>query len=152
MPRAGGPSSESLRRPSRARDHGTTHVSFVGYAQPGPYRDRCGFGLVAQGVSGLMSIPGNPGQPPVKVGVPIADLNAGMFAAYGILSATIYRLRTGRGQIVDTSLLEAGLAYTAWESAMFFATGATPPPMGSAHRLAAPYQAFPTRDGYINVG
>jgi crotonobetainyl-CoA:carnitine CoA-transferase CaiB-like acyl-CoA transferase len=128
------------------------YCSISGYGQTGPYRERGGYDLVAQGVAGLMSITGHPGQPPVKVGVPIADLNAGMYAAYGILSAFIYRLRTGRGQMVDTSLLEAGLAYTAWESAMFFATGATPPPMGSAHRLAAPYQAFATRDGYINVG
>src|SRR5258708_40120564 len=99
-----------------------------------------------------MSITGHPGQPPVKVGVPVADLNAGMYAAYGILCAYIHRLKSGQGQYVDTSLLEGGLAYTVWESAMFFATGATPPPMGSAHRLAAPYQAFKTSDGYITIG
>ena len=82
----------------------------------------------------------------------MADLNAGMYAAYGVLCAYIHRLKTGQGQYVDTSLLEGGLAYTVWESAMYFATGVTPPPMGSAHRLAAPYQAFKTSDGYITIG
>ena len=103
-------------------------------------------------MSGLMSITGAPGSDPVKVGVPISDLNAGMYSAYGILSAYIGRLRTGRGQLVDTSLLEAGLAYTFWESAIYFATGETPTPLGSAHRMSAPYQAFRTRDGHVNIG
>jgi len=128
------------------------YCSISGYGQTGPDRERGGYDLVAQDAAGLMSITGQPGQPPVKVGVPVADLNAGMYAAYGILCAYIHRLRTGQGQSVDTSLLEAGLAYTVWESAMFFATGINPPPMGSAHRLAAPYQAFNTSDGYINIG
>jgi crotonobetainyl-CoA:carnitine CoA-transferase CaiB-like acyl-CoA transferase len=128
------------------------YCSISGYGQTGPERERGGFDLVAQGLAGLMSITGHPGQPPVKVGVPITDLNAGMFAAYGVLCAYIHRLQTGRGQWVDTSLLEAGLAYTAWESAIFFATGQAPPPMGSAHRLAAPYQAFRTEDGYLTLG
>ncbi len=128
------------------------YCSISGYGQTGPYRERGGFDLVAQGVSGLMSITGHPGQPPVKVGVPIADLNAGMYAAYGVLCAYVHRLRTGQGQFVDTSLLESGIAYTVWESAIYFATGTIPPPMGSAHRLAAPYQVFRTADGYITVG
>ncbi len=128
------------------------YCSISGYGQTGPDRERGGFDLVAQGRAGLMSITGFPGQPPVKIGVPVADLNAGMYTAYGVLCAYIHRLQTGRGQWVETSLLEAGLAYTVWESAMYFATGAVPPPMGSAHRLAAPYQAFRTADGYINVG
>ena len=128
------------------------YCSISGYGQTGPDRERGGYDLVAQGAAGLMSITGHPGQPPVKVGVPVADLNAGMYAAYGVLCAYIHRLKTGLGQNVDTSLLEGGLAYTVWESAMFFATGAAPPPMGSAHRLAAPYQAFKTSDGYITSG
>ena len=103
-------------------------------------------------MSGLMSVNGHPGAPPAKVGVPITDLNAGMFATYGILTAYIHRLRTGRGQHVDTSLLESGVAYTIWESAVYFATGQVPAPTGSAHRLTAPYQAFRTSDGHINVG
>lgn len=128
------------------------YCSISGFGQTGPYRERGGFDLVAQGMSGLMSITGHPGEPPVKVGVPISDLNAGMYAAYGVLCAYIRRLRTGQGQQVDTSLLEGGIAYTFWESASYFATGLPPAPMGSAHRLAAPYQAFRTSDGYINVG
>ena len=128
------------------------YCSISGYGQTGPDRERGGYDLVAQGAAGLMSITGHPGQPPVKVGVPVADLNAGMYAAYGVLCAYVHRLKTGQGQYVDTSLLEGGLAYTVWESAMFFATGMAPPPMGSAHRLAAPYQAFKTRDGYLTIG
>ena len=99
-----------------------------------------------------MSVTGVPDGPPVKVGVPITDLTAGMYGAYGILNAYIHRLRTGEGQMVDTSLLEAGMAYTFWESSVYFATGQIPGPLGSAHRLAAPYQALRTSDGYINIG
>jgi len=128
------------------------YCSISGFGATGPYRERGGFDLVAQGMSGLMSVTGHPGQPPVKVGVPIADLNAGLLAAWGILCAYLHRLRTGRGQLVDTSLLEAGIAYTFWESSVYFATGRPPPPMGSAHRLAAPYQAFRTADGYLTLG
>lgn len=128
------------------------YCSISGFGQTGPYRERGGFDLVAQGMSGIMSVTGHPGDAPVKVGVPLTDLNAGMFAVYGILSAYIYRLRTGKGQYLETSLLEAGIAYTAWESAIYFATGHVPQPLGSAHRLSAPYQAFRTTDGYINIG
>jgi crotonobetainyl-CoA:carnitine CoA-transferase CaiB-like acyl-CoA transferase len=103
-------------------------------------------------MSGLMSITGYPDSPPVKVGVPITDISAGMFAAYGILCAYIHALKTGEGQLVDTSLLEAGIAYTIWESSVYFADGQTPGPLGSAHRVSAPYQSLRTRDGYINIG
>ena len=139
-------------REIRAAKPSIIYCSISGFGQTGPYRERGGFDLVAQGMSGLMSVTGIPGGPPVKVGVPIADLNAGIYAAYGILTAYIYRLRTGKGQMVDTSLLEAGMAYTFWESASYFATGEVPGPLGSAHRLSAPYQALRTKDGYINVG
>jgi crotonobetainyl-CoA:carnitine CoA-transferase CaiB-like acyl-CoA transferase len=128
------------------------YCSISGFGQTGPYRGRGGFDLVAQAMSGLMSITGHPDQPPVKVGVPIADLNAGIYACYAILAAYIHRLKTGEGQRIDTSLLEAGLAYTFWESAIYFATGENPPPMGSAHRLSAPYQALRAADGYLTVG
>ena len=128
------------------------YCSISGFGQTGPYRERGGFDLVAQGMSGLMSVTGMPDGPPVKVGVPITDLTAGMYATYGILSAYIHRLRTGEGQLVDTSLLEAGIAYTFWESSVYFATGSVPGPLGSAHRLSAPYQALGTADGYINIG
>ena len=113
------------------------YCSISGFGQTGPYRERGGFDLVAQGMSGLMSVTGIPDGPPVKVGVPITDLTAGMYGAYGVLSAYIHRLRTGEGQLVDTSLLEAGMAYTFWESSVYFATGEIPGPLGSAHRLAA---------------
>ncbi len=128
------------------------YCTISGFGSTGPYKDRGGFDLVTQGMSGIMSVTGIPGSPPVKVGVPITDLSAGMYAAYGILCAYISRLRTGQGQLVDTSLLEAGIAYTFWESGEFFATGESPQPLGSAHRLSAPYQALRTKDGYINVG
>jgi crotonobetainyl-CoA:carnitine CoA-transferase CaiB-like acyl-CoA transferase len=128
------------------------YCSISGFGQTGPYSERGGFDLVAQAMSGLMSITGHPDQPPVKVGVPIADLNAGLYACYAVLAAYIHRLKTGQGQRIDTSLLEAGLAYTFWESAIFFATGENPPPMGSAHRLLAPYQALRASDGYLTVG
>ncbi len=128
------------------------YCNISGFGNTGPYKDRGGFDLVAQGMSGLMSITGLPDSLPVKVGVPITDLNAGMYATYGILSAYISRLKTGNGQLVDASLLEAGIAYTFWESSIFFATGQLPTPLGSAHRLSAPYQALPTSDGYINIG
>lgn len=128
------------------------YCSISGFGRTGPYAERAGFDLVAQGMSGLMSFTGVPDSPPVKVGVPMADMNAGMFATYGILTAYINRLKTGKGQYVEVSLLEAALAYTVWESSSYFATGVVPGPLGSAHRLSAPYQALKTSDGYINVG
>ena len=128
------------------------YCTISGFGVTGPYATRGGFDLVTQGMSGLMSVTGHPDSPPTKVGVPLCDLNAGMFAAIGILTAYINRLKTGEGQHVDTSLLEGGIAYTFWESAMYFATGDVPGPKGSAHRLTAPYQAFETSDGYVNIG
>ncbi|MXY20130.1 MAG: CoA transferase [Dehalococcoidia bacterium] len=128
------------------------YCTISGFGVTGPYATRGGFDLVTQGMSGLMSVTGHPDSPPTKVGVPVCDLNAGMFAVIGILTAYINRLKTGEGQHVDTSLLEGGIAYTFWESAMYFATGDVPGPKGSAHRLTAPYQAFETSDGYVNIG
>ena len=128
------------------------YCTVSGFGTTGPYSSRAGFDLVAQGMSGLMSINGFPGAPPAKVGVPMADLNTGMFCAYGILTAYINRLTTGQGQHVDASLVESGIAYTLYESATYFATGEVAGPLGSAHRMIAPYQAFATQDGYINIG
>ncbi|MDE2686204.1 MAG: CoA transferase [Chloroflexota bacterium] len=128
------------------------YCTVSGFGTTGPYSSRAGFDLVAQGMSGLMSINGFPGAPPAKVGVPMADLNTGMFCAYGILTAYINRLSTGKGQHVDASLIESGIAYTLYESATYFATGEVAGPLGSAHRMIAPYQAFATQDGYINIG
>ncbi len=128
------------------------YASITGYGRTGPLKDKPGFDLMAQGHSGIMSVTGHPGQPPVKVSVPITDLNAGLFTAYGILAAYVNRLKTGEGQHVDSSLMEAGVAYTMWESAIYFTTGRSPGPNGSAHQISAPYQALPTGDGYITVG
>lgn len=126
------------------------YVSISGFGQTGPYAQRPGYDLVAQGMSGIMSVTGYPDSPPVKVSIPLADLNAGMFGAYGVLSAYIHRLKTGEGQVVETSLLEAAIAYTVWESAELWGSGKTPMPKGSAHRMVAPYQALKTSDGFVN--
>ena len=129
------------------------YCSISGFGSTGPYADRGGFDLIAQGMSGLMSITGEgPGRPPVKNGAPVTDITAGILACAGILAALHHRASTGRGQIVDTSLFEAGITQTYWQSAICFATGQPPGPMGSAHPLNAPYQAFPTADGWVNVG
>lgn len=128
------------------------YASVSGYGQTGPDANKGGFDLVAQGVSGLMSVTGEAGGPPVKCGVPITDLGAGLFLLAGILAALYERTRSGRGQYVDTSLLEAGLACSVWETTQYFAGGGIPAPTGSAHRMGAPYQAFRCSDGYITVG
>ena len=129
------------------------YCSVSGFGRTGPYADRAGFDLVAQGMSGLMSITGEgPGRPPVKVGAPASDITAGILAAMGIVAALHARASTGAGQIVDTSLFEAGITLTYWQSAIALATGKAPGPMGSAHPLNAPYQAFETKDGWITVG
>ena len=127
------------------------YASISGYGQTGPDRGKGGFDLVAQGASGLMSVTGEPGGSPVKVGVPLTDLGAGLFALAAILAALHHRGHSGRGQYIDTSLLEAGLALSAWESAELFAGGA-PQAMGSAHRFLAPYQAIRCADGYVTIG
>ena len=128
------------------------YCSISGFGSNGPYKNRPGFDLIAQGMSGLMSLTGTPNGDPVKIGVPICDLNAGVYAALGILGAYIKRLKTNKGQFVETSLLESGLSYTIWESGIYFATKEISTQSGTAHRLSAPYQAFQTLDGYINIG
>jgi len=131
---------------------GLIYCAISGYGRDGPYADKGGFDLIAQGVSGLMSITGEPDGPPVKTGNPVADINAGILAVTGILAAWAHRLKTGKGQIVDTSLMEAALQQTYWHAAIHFATGESPGPTGSAHILTAPYQAFRAKDGWINIG
>ena len=128
------------------------YASISGYGQTGPSAGKGGFDLVAQGVSGLMSVTGEAGGPPVKVGVPITDLGAGLFAVTGILAALLARARTGRGQRVDTSLVDAGVALSVWEATQYFSGRGVPEPLGSAHRMNAPYQAVRCADGYITVG
>ena len=128
------------------------YASISGFGHTGPYAGRGGFDLVAQGMSGLMSVTGEPGGRPVKCGVPVTDLAAGLLALQAILAAYVHRLRTGEGQHVDASLLEAGIALSIWESAQYFSGGGVPEPLGSAHRMFAPYQAVRCADGYITLG
>ena len=124
-----------------------------GYGRTGPYADKGGFDLVAQGMSGLMSITGESSdKPPMKVGAPLTDITAGILGATGVLAALINRDKTGKGQRVDTSLYEAGIVHTYWQSAIAGATGKSPGPLGSAHPLTAPYQAFKTKDNWITIG
>jgi len=128
------------------------YCSLSGFGRTGPYASRGGFDLVAQGMSGLMSITGRRNdETPVKVGPPVTDITAGILGAMGVLAAYSHRLKAGEGQLVDTSLYEAGIIQTYFHSAIFLATGESPGPIGSAHIMSAPYQAFPTADGWITV-
>ena len=131
---------------------GLIYCAVSGYGRDGPLADQGGFDLIAQGFAGLMSITGERGRPPVKTGNSVADINAGLLAASAIVAAYVHKLKTGEGQLVDTSLMEAALQQTYWQAAIYFATGESPGPTGSAHVLTAPYQAFRTNDGWINIG
>jgi crotonobetainyl-CoA:carnitine CoA-transferase CaiB-like acyl-CoA transferase len=132
---------------------GLIYCEISGFGRTGPYAERAGFDLIAQGMSGLMSITGeDPDRPPVKVGAPVTDITAGILGALGVVAAVVARQTSGRGQRVDTSLFEAGIVQTYWQSAIALATGVSPGPMGSAHPLNAPYQAFETADGWITLG
>src|SRR5947208_3944634 len=145
--------SLGLGYPVLAAQHlGLIYASISGFGQHGPYAARGGFDLVAQGMSGIMSVTGDAGLPPMKCGLPITDLGAGLFATYALLAAYAYRQRTGEGQHIDTSLLEAGIALSVWEAAEYWSGRGLPQPLGPAHRMSAPYQAFQCADGYITVG
>ncbi|MDT0267408.1 CoA transferase [Streptomyces sp. DSM 44915] len=135
-----------------ALNPGLIYANISGFGGTGPYADRPGYDLVAQGMAGAMSVTGEPGGRPVKNGLPVGDLGAGMLLLSGILAAYVHRLRTGRGQRVETSLFEAVLAMSVWESTEYWATGSPPEPLGSANRMSAPYQALRTSDGYLTVG
>jgi crotonobetainyl-CoA:carnitine CoA-transferase CaiB-like acyl-CoA transferase len=128
------------------------YASISGYGQTGPDASKGGFDLIAQGVSGIMSVTGEPGGPPVKCGVPITDLAAGLFALTAVLAALHHRHTTGRGQHIDVALVDAGLALSVWEAAQYFGEGVVPEALGSAHRLLAPYQAIRCADGHITLG
>jgi crotonobetainyl-CoA:carnitine CoA-transferase CaiB-like acyl-CoA transferase len=135
----------------RAINERLVYASISGFGQSGPWADRPGFDLIAQAMSGVMSVTGSAEAEPVKCGIPVSDLAAGLYAANGIQAALIARERTGRGQRVETSLFEAALGLSIWEGAEFFATGEAPQPLGSAHRLSAPYQAFRASDGFLTI-
>src|SRR5207248_3603630 len=117
------------------------YSSASAFGQTGPYSQRAGLDLILQGMSGLMSITGEPGRPPVKVGVPIADLTTALFSVVAIEAALRVCERTGSGQQIDLSLFESAIALEVWETSGYFATGEVPHPLGSAHRVTAPYQA-----------
>jgi CoA:oxalate CoA-transferase len=127
------------------------YCSISGYGADGPYRDRPGFDQVAQGMSGFMSVTGTPEQGPTRAGIAISDLLGGMFAAHGIQLALLSRTRDGRGQVVDTSLLEATIGVMSWAAGMYFDGGKAPGPAGQHHPLASPYGRFRAQDGYLNI-
>ncbi|HEX6142387.1 MAG TPA: CoA transferase [Geminicoccaceae bacterium] len=137
----------------KERNRGLIYCALSGFGRTGPYGAKGGFDLVAQAMSGIMSITGEgPGRPPTKCGAPLTDITCGILAAMGICAAYAHRLKTGEGQMVETSLFEAGIVHTYWQSAIALATGIAPGPMGSAHPLNAPYQAFEASDGWLVVG
>lgn len=128
------------------------YASISGFGQTGPYAAKGGFDIVAQGMSGILRMTGHPGGRPAKVGIALNDIAGGATILSGVLGAYIGRLRHGRGQYLETSLLEAGLAWTLWEFAAFFGSGELPAATGTRHRRSAPYQAYRSKDGYVTVG
>lgn len=128
------------------------YASMSGFGQTGPYGHKGGFDIIAQGMSGIMMMTGYPGGRPAKVGIAMNDIACGVTTLYGILGAYISRLRHGTGQYLETSLLEAGMAWSIWEFGAYFGGGEIPTATGTRHRRSAPYQAFRTRDGYVTVG
>ncbi|GAA2080275.1 CoA transferase [Actinomadura alba] len=136
----------------RAVRPGIIYCSISGFGQSGPYRDRPGFDIMAQGVTGLMRMTGQPDGRPAKVGIAVTDLAAGSTAIYSILAAELLRRRTGEGQYIDISLVDAALAWTVWESGAYFADGEVPQATGTRHRRSTPYQAYRTSDGFVTIG
>ncbi|MFG6497048.1 CoA transferase [Fictibacillus sp. UD] len=131
---------------------GIIYCSISGYGQTGPYSHKGGFDLVAQGLTGIMSMTGEPGKRPLKSGIAVYDIGAGLTAIYSILAAYVHKLKTGEGQHVDVSLAESGLPWFTWEAAAYFANGTIPEATGWRHRVSAPYQAMKAKDGYIMIG
>lgn len=131
---------------------GLVYASISGFGQTGPWADRPGFDLMAQAMSGVMSVTGYPDGPPVKAGVPVADIGCALFAAYGILSAYIGKAKTGQGQFIDASLFDSALAFSIWDTAQYWGTGVEPEKLGTANHMSAPYQAMKASDGYFVMG
>ncbi len=127
------------------------YCSISGYGQDGPYRDRPAYDLILQGMGGLQGITGEPGRPPVRIGVAVADIAGGMFAAFAIVAALLRRERSGQGERIDVSLLDSQLAWLTYMAAVHFATGRDPERAGSKHPTIVPYETFATSDGYVNV-
>jgi crotonobetainyl-CoA:carnitine CoA-transferase CaiB-like acyl-CoA transferase len=130
---------------------GLVYASISGFGQDGPYADRPGFDQIAQGMGGLMSITGYPDQGPLRVGIPVADLTAGLFAALGILTALLERDKSGKGQAIETSLLQAQIFMLDFQAARYLVEGEVAGQAGNNHPTTIPTSAFKTRDGYINI-
>ena len=128
------------------------YASISGFGQDGPWADRPGFDLMAQAMSGVMSVTGYPGGPPVKCGVPVADIGCALFAVYAILGAHIGRQRTGQGQYIDAALFDAAMAFSVWDICDYWGTGKPPEPLGTANKMTAPYQAMAASDGHFVMG
>jgi len=128
------------------------YTSISGFGQNGPWADRPGFDLMAQAMSGVMSVTGYPGGPPVKAGVPVADIGCALFAVYGTLSAYIGAKATGQGQHVDAALMDAAMSFSIWDICDYWGTGVEPQPLGTSNKMTAPYQAMACSDGYFVMG
>jgi crotonobetainyl-CoA:carnitine CoA-transferase CaiB-like acyl-CoA transferase len=131
---------------------GLIYASISGFGQTGPWADRPGFDLMAQAMSGVMSVTGHPGGAPVKAGVPVADIGCALFCTYALLSAYIGRQKSGVGQYIDASLFEAALAFSIWDTSEYWGTGVVPTPVGTSNKMSAPYQAVKSKDGYFVMG
>ncbi|WP_370530026.1 CaiB/BaiF CoA transferase family protein [Ramlibacter pinisoli] len=128
------------------------YTSISGFGQTGPWADRPGFDLMAQAMSGVMSVTGYPNSPPVKAGVPVADIGCALFAVYGTLSAYIGAKTTGQGQYVDAALFDSAMAFSVWDICDYWGTGKPPEPLGTANKMTAPYQAMASSDGWFVMG
>jgi crotonobetainyl-CoA:carnitine CoA-transferase CaiB-like acyl-CoA transferase len=136
----------------RALNPDVIYCSISGFGQTGPYAKRPAYDIIAQGISGFLSMTGQPEGPPAKVGIAISDVAGGSTAVQAILAAHIARLGGHGGQYIDLSLVESGVAWTVWEAAAYFGAGEVASAVGTRHRRSAPYQAFRTLDGYVTVG
>jgi crotonobetainyl-CoA:carnitine CoA-transferase CaiB-like acyl-CoA transferase len=136
----------------KAVNPGIIYASISGFGQTGPFSQKGGFDIIAQGMSGIMTMTGEPDGRPAKVGIAMNDIAAGTTALYSILGAHIKRMKTGEGTYLETSLLEAGLAWTFWEAGAYFGSGEIPIATGTRHRRSTPYQAYRTQDAYVTVG
>jgi crotonobetainyl-CoA:carnitine CoA-transferase CaiB-like acyl-CoA transferase len=128
------------------------YTSISGFGQSGPWADRPGFDLMAQAMSGVMSVTGYPDSPPVKAGVPVADIGCALFAVYATLSAYIGARSSGQGQYVDAALFDAAMAFSVWDVCDYWGTGKPPQPLGTSNKMTAPYQAMACSDGYFVMG
>ena len=136
----------------KAVNPNVVYCSISGFGQDGPYRNRPAYDQIMQGVGGLMSITGEPDGEPQKIGIAVTDIGAGMWSAFAIMAALHYREKSGEGQYIDISMLDAQVAWLTYQAAFFFANGEAPKRMGAAHPTLVPYQAFMCNDGkYINV-